>query len=748
MESLRFVRGISTPPPVSVGPYHPAHVSTAAHATKPSQAQLSGGPLNNNHHHPYMFLRPLRRLWPGNGDAIRDEKKSHEGHVASLEASTSTSEEQEEEEEREKVNWILGGLAARRNGEDVNGREGHVAAPEASTSKESEANEERKERNWVLNILRVRSETGERTAEIKSGDVGEDVDEEDDDDDETVGCVVADDEEEMDDEKEIDRSSFEKLLKGVSLDEMQIYAKLSYLSNLTYSIKRIKPQNLLEYHKLRYVTSSLDNKEHNLQSGTTPEQKPAKTKNREPKTQQPEISASFAYDIAASAASYLQSTAKGIFPFGSGKAHNGDKMGSKPGEKESVPNDLLNEASFVATTNSVTAVVAAKEERKEEIAKDLNSSVSSPCEWFVCDDDLNGTRFFVIQGSESLASWQANLLFEPVEFEGLGVLVHRGIYEAAKGIYMQMLPLVQSHYKSRGSAATFRFTGHSLGGSLALLINLMLLIRGVVPPSALLPVVTFGAPAVMCGGDYLLRKLGLSMDHVHGITMHRDIVPRAFSCNYPDNVAQILKAVNGNFRNHRCLVNQKLLYEPMGKLVILQPEERFSPSHHLLPPGCGLYLLSRSGKPKRLLRAAQSAFLNSPHPLEILSDRGSYGAGGAIQRDHDMSSYLKSVRSVIRHEIKLRRKIKRQQRQHVWWPLVVPHGTDPSIIMGSPDAWSPHATDDRDRLDFSKIFRGGRETIRRFKGLLVSRNMHLLVIVFLLPARLLIMGPLSLVKLN
>lgn len=119
-----------------------------------------------------------------------------------------------------------------------------------------------------------------------------------------------------------------------------------------------------------------------------------------------------------------------------------------------------------------------------------------------------------------------------------------------------MLPLVKSHLNSRGSSAKFRFTGHSLGGSLAMLINLMLLIRGVAPTSALLPVITFGAPAVMCGGDYLLRKLGLSMDHVHGITMHRDIVPRAFSCNYPDNVTQILKAVNGNFRKHRCLVNQ------------------------------------------------------------------------------------------------------------------------------------------------------------------------------------------------
>lgn len=160
--------------------------------------------------------------------------------MASLEASTSTSEEGEE---REKANWILGGLWARSNGEKTNIPEGHVAEAEAeaeaSTSTRDEAKEERqREANWVLNILRVRSETGDRTAEIKSGDGKSGADEVDE--DENVGCVVADDEEEMEDEKVFDRDSFGKLLKRVSLDEMRVYAKISYLSNLAYNIKRIK----------------------------------------------------------------------------------------------------------------------------------------------------------------------------------------------------------------------------------------------------------------------------------------------------------------------------------------------------------------------------------------------------------------------------------------------------------------------------------------------------------------------------
>ncbi|AQK89610.1 alpha/beta-Hydrolases superfamily protein [Zea mays] len=45
-------------------------------------------------------------------------------------------------------------------------------------------------------------------------------------------------------------------------------------------------------------------------------------------------------------------------------------------------------------------------------------------------------------------------------------------------MYHQMLPYVKAHLKSWGKSARLRFTGHSLGGSLALLVNLMLLVRG------------------------------------------------------------------------------------------------------------------------------------------------------------------------------------------------------------------------------------------------------------------------------
>ncbi|KAJ6795606.1 Uncharacterized protein M6B38_225565 [Iris pallida] len=622
--------------------------------------------------------------------------------------------------------------------------------------------EGRRKGNWVLKILRVNSiwakEREEETEKDVSGlpvsDMCPGCSE---------GCGVGggDDPEGPEEVKssDFDRSKFSKLLRRVSMVELEVYAKLSYLGILAYNIPKIKPVSLLKHHGLRFVTSSLEKKAQS--SNAEKEELPEKdTKQNEPSPEVEEdgklsksgyrLSPSAAYDVAASAASYLQSQTRS-FPLFRNWNVEADQaeLDNASGDQEGITSSDM--ASFVATTNSVTAMVAGKEEMKEAVAKDLNSAQSSPCEWFICDDDERSTRYFVIQGSESLASWQANLLFEPIQFEGLEVLVHRGIYEAAKGIYQQMLPEVRSHLESRGSSATLRFTGHSLGGSLSLLVNLMLLIRGEAQLSALLPVITFGAPTIMCGGDYLLRKLGLPQSHVQAITMHRDIVPRVFSCNYPDNVAKILRAVNGNFRNHPCLNNQKLLYAPMGKLLILQPEEKFSPYHDFLPPGSGLYLLDHSSSdlddPMRLLRAARTAFLNTPHPLEILSDRSAYGSDGTICRDHDIQSYVMSVRRVFRQELKLVRKAKREHRRRLlWWPLVTTdQGTQSSAGLGRRVALTGGSS--RHHFSFVGVLDGGRETLKRLGRIFAFRNLHMFVLLFL-PARLLVIGTLTLVRLG
>ncbi|KAI3869395.1 hypothetical protein MKW92_030314 [Papaver armeniacum] len=301
---------------------------------------------------------------------------------------------------------------------------------------------------------------------------------------------------------------------------------------------------------------------------------------------------------------------------------------------------------YVAAS-TMTTVVAAEKNVKQEAAEELQSLHSSPCEWFICDDPSTFTRCFIIQGSDSLASWQANLFFEPTKFEMFWFT--RGIYEATKGIYEQFMPEILNHLRTYGDLAKIRFIGHSLGGSLSLLVNLMLLSRGVLESSTLLPVVTFGSPSVFCGGHRILEELGLDENHVHSVMMHRDIVPRAFSCNYPNHVAQVLKRLNGTFRSHPCLNKSKILYTPLGQLFILQLDEKLSPSHPLL---------------------ALKAFLYFPHPLETLSDPTAYGSEGTILRDHDSSNYLKAMNGVLLQQTKMVVRKSRKEGLHQLWPLL------------------------------------------------------------------------------
>ena len=59
----------------------------------------------------------------------------------------------------------------------------------------------------------------------------------------------------------------------------------------------------------------------------------------------------------------------------------------------------------------------------------------------------------------------------------------------------------------------------------------------------------------------LLERLGLPAGAIRNIIMHRDIVPRAFACDYK-LVADLLARVNDGFREHGCLQN------PSGRQVL------------------------------------------------------------------------------------------------------------------------------------------------------------------------------------
>lgn len=170
-----------------------------------------------------------------------------------------------------------------------------------------------------------------------------------------------------------------------------VKAEPDVLSLLCVFAFYLQPANLSKYYGLRFVTSSAEKTELALKDGnceTKPNEKEEEVEDEKNKGRK--ISAPAAYEMVASAASYLQSRTNNILPFSSSsKTEDSDKNDENSSESSSEAASSL--------TNSVTSVVAAEEDVKQAVADDLKSTISSPCDWFICDDDQSHTRFVVIQ---------------------------------------------------------------------------------------------------------------------------------------------------------------------------------------------------------------------------------------------------------------------------------------------------------------------------------------------------------------
>ena len=144
----------------------------------------------------------------------------------------------------------------------------------------------------------------------------------------------------------------------------------------------------------------------------------------------------------------------------------------------------------------------------------------------------------------------------------------------------------------------------------------------------------------------------------------------------------------------------QVLFNFIGQMLVLQPHEDMTfvagePGHPLLPPGPGLFLLrhpapqdaptaaaaaanaeaaggaacssqqtgvagsppasgtedARQAEPRRMatsVREAQWELMNSPHPLDMLSDPAAYGAQGQVSRYHNPDNYTRAVGCVLR----------------------------------------------------------------------------------------------------
>ncbi|KAL2478703.1 alpha/beta-hydrolase superfamily protein [Forsythia ovata] len=291
----------------------------------------------------------------------------------------------------------------------------------------------KKRANWIERLMEIRNNWKVKQQKEDVNVVGEN----NEGCDEDGGCDVDYDDDDVEGkEMNIDSKLFSSLLSHVSSADTKLFSRLAFLCNMAYVIPDIKTRDLSRYYGLDLVTSSLEKKAQAEVMKDKPEQDSTSVPRIMSKKNR--LRSSAAYEIAASAAFYVQSRTKNI------------EDDHQEEEETSFPRVFKSEMAASVAASTMTAVIAADEKQKQEAARDLQSLHSSPCEWFVCDDSSKYTRCFVIQGSDSVESWQANLFFDPTKFEGTDVLVHRGIYEAAKGIYEQFMPEIMQHLNRFG----------------------------------------------------------------------------------------------------------------------------------------------------------------------------------------------------------------------------------------------------------------------------------------------------------
>ncbi|KAF8062647.1 hypothetical protein HT031_003976 [Scenedesmus sp. PABB004] len=121
--------------------------------------------------------------------------------------------------------------------------------------------------------------------------------------------------------------------------------------------------------------------------------------------------------------------------------------------------------------------------------------------WLVADSADGLLRTIVVCAPPELAArvsgGRAAADLATFEAYGLGAKLNKALYAEANALYNRFMPLVLDHLEEAGPGARVMLAGAGLGGSLAAVLVLMLVCRGL-RPAALAPAVTLNAPAVLC----------------------------------------------------------------------------------------------------------------------------------------------------------------------------------------------------------------------------------------------------------
>jgi hypothetical protein len=236
---------------------------------------------------------------------------------------------------------------------------------------------------------------------------------------------------------------FSKFLHPASSSELKRVAQMAHMCTLAYNIPAIEPEKLFQQHNLRLRTSSLDIKA----AAVMVKVAIAQAEKRRA--------------AAAAAAATLPSTAASASVMEVPESQTGAAAGDEHTKPKAIVGRLL-KASISAEAEAHESSSGSHQKSMEDLQElpcfrlggdgvdeldplsavlgvqfPISSSYPAiahdsegknldprsvvqhrcPCEWFMCDDQASHTQIFAIQGSESLASWQTNLQFEPTQFE-------------------------------------------------------------------------------------------------------------------------------------------------------------------------------------------------------------------------------------------------------------------------------------------------------------------------------------------
>lgn len=284
--------------------------------------------------------------------------------------------------------------------------------------------------------------------------------------------------------------------------------------------------------------------------------------------------------------------------------------------------------------------------------------------WIVQDDLFRKRRTIAIQGSYTLEHWKQNLRFQPKAFidNCLETYVHHGCYESALRLFDTLHPYVEEA-KQLGLQRV-DLTGHSIGGSIAILLKLMLHYWNVERPGQVYAY-AFGSPAVFSEQDqdaWLLQRMHIPDDSIQNIAMHKDIVPKAFSCDY--SIVRNVLTILPWFALHPNLNRPHLphVYSFVGRMYILQPpirkqygkntskhgtrgtlQDNKEHWHSQLPYGePGLYKLLHDPQDPQALPRFLERFMNDPHPLQVLFSKND------VIKYHSIDHYALALKELAR----------------------------------------------------------------------------------------------------